>query len=130
MKEFSNGDPMSDLTLVLGRARSAIPTDQLISSVRFEKVLAGARQTFDVVILDSPPLLPVVDAHYLAKYADLTIMVVRWASTKQSDIRSIRGSLRDAMQPDAPIISILSHHEGRRGRGYYDYYGYGSDREG
>jgi polysaccharide biosynthesis transport protein len=127
MKEFSSADSLCDLTLVLGRTRSATPTDQLLSSVQFEEVIKAARKTFDIVILDSPPLLPVIDAHYLAKHANIVVMVVRWASTGQRELRAVRSPLRDAMRPGAPLLTILSHKEGGRGRGYNYHYGYGDE---
>ncbi len=127
MQEFSSADPLGDLTLVLGRTRSSTPTDQLLSSAQFEKVVMGARRTFDVVILDSPPLLPVIDGQYLARHADVTVMVVRWASTGQRELRAVRSPLRDAMRKGAPLLTVLSHKEGGRGRGYNYHYGYGDE---
>ncbi len=127
MQNFSSADPLCDMTLVLGRTRSATPTDQLLSSSQFEEVINAARKTFDVVILDSPPLLPVIDGHYLAKYSDIVVMVVRWASTGQRELRAVRGPLREAMRPEAPLLTVLSHKEGSGGRGYKYHYGYGDE---
>jgi len=125
MQKFSSADPLAAVNLVLGRTRSSTPTDQLLSSAQFENVIQAAKNTFDVVILDSPPLLPVIDGHYLAKHADLVVMVVRWASTGQRELRAVRGPLRESMRLNAPLLTILSHKEGSRRRGYDYHYSYG-----
>ena len=123
LRDFSGVDPYSDLTVVLGKARSALPTDQLLTSARFEKLLQGAKQTFDLVILDSPPLLPVVDARYIAHHADAVLMMVKWASTGQSELRSVLNQLSGAMAEDAVLLGALSHSESRVALSYSGYYG-------
>ncbi|MEL7344944.1 MAG: GNVR domain-containing protein, partial [Pseudomonadota bacterium] len=123
LRDFSGVDPYSDLTVVLGKARSALPTDQLLTSARFEKLLQGAKQTFDLVVLDSPPLLPVVDGRYIAHHADAVLMVVKWASTGQSEVRSVLGALCDAMSENAVLLGALSHSESRAALSYSGYYG-------
>ena len=127
MKHFLSKDPMTGATLALGRTRSAIPTDQLILSERFVSVINAARETFDVVILDSPPMLPVIDATYLARYADIIVVLARWASTGQQELRGASRLLRDALRPGARIISVLSHKEEKQPRGYSSHYGYGDE---
>lgn len=127
LEEFSIADPLSNATVILGKGRSATPTDQLVSSKEFEGVVKGARQAFDIIIIDSPPLLPVVDGRYLAKYADAVVMVVRWASTSQSELRAVRGPLRESMRPEAPLLAVMSHQEGSSRRKYAYYYGYGDE---
>lgn len=56
-----------------------IPADPsgLISSYRMEKLLAEARKRFDIVLLDSPPVLGVSDASLLVSKADATLMVLQ-----------------------------------------------------
>ena len=120
-------DPFLNFTVVLGKGRSATPTDQLVSSIEFEGVVRAGRQEFDITIIDSPPLLPVVDGRYLAKYADAVVMVVRWASTSQTELRTVRKQLRESMSSQAALLAVLSHQEGGRRRKYAYYYGYGDD---
>lgn len=123
LKDFSGLDPYSDLTVVLGKARSALPTDQLLTSSRFEGLLKGARQTFDVIILDSPPLMPVVDGRYIAHHADAVVFAVKWASTGQSEMRAVLGPLQEATSERAVLLGALSHSESRVAQSYSGYYG-------
>src|SRR5262249_48283453 len=53
----------------------------LLSSDRFRLLLRGLAERYDVVILDSAPVLAVSDTRVLATLAEKTLFVVRWAST-------------------------------------------------
>jgi Mrp family chromosome partitioning ATPase len=54
-------------------------------------VLSRLRQQFDVIVIDSPPILPVVDARILAEYADQVLLVVKWRFTpKDAAQRAMR----------------------------------------
>lgn len=44
-------------------------------------VLASLRSQYDLIILDTPPVLPVADALVLARQVDSTLLVVRWETT-------------------------------------------------
>src|SRR5262249_14448347 len=53
----------------------------LLGSERMKKLVSRLRETFDYVVLDTPPVGPVVDPVIITKLADKTIFVVQWAST-------------------------------------------------
>lgn len=105
---FYAKDPASSLALIMGAERSEFPTDQLLCSPRFETLLAQGREIYEIVIVDSSPLLPVVDARYIANQADGVAMVVKWASTGQSDLRNAIMPLRESLRPGAVLVPVLS----------------------
>ena len=49
-------------------------------------LIAVLRSNFDYIIMDSPPLLPVVDALALASCADKILVVVEWGRTPRATI--------------------------------------------
>jgi capsular exopolysaccharide synthesis family protein len=53
----------------------------LLSSERFRQLLRGLGERYDLVVLDSAPVLALSDTRVLSMLADKTIFVVRWAST-------------------------------------------------
>lgn len=55
-------DPKTRTGVILGRGRANIPTDQLLQSDAFAALIENARESMDVVIIDTPPVVPVVDA--------------------------------------------------------------------
>jgi polysaccharide biosynthesis transport protein len=53
----------------------------LLASERFKALILALREKFDLIIIDSPPLGPVIDASIISPAADKALFVVRWAST-------------------------------------------------
>lgn len=118
-------DEETGLSVLVGSKRSDIPTDQLITSSAFARLIGAAIKNFDVVVLDTPPVLPVVDGLYLSQYADALLFVVRWSSTAQAEVRSALSRLEQAKNPDAPILGVLNQQvrsQSRYGKSYEHYY--------
>jgi exopolysaccharide transport family protein len=53
----------------------------LLGSDRFKALMAALRQRFDLVVIDTPPIGPVVDPLLVSQVVDKTVFVVRWAAT-------------------------------------------------
>jgi capsular exopolysaccharide synthesis family protein len=68
------------LTVIPAGSKSPNPTD-VLGSERMKALVSHLSETFDYVVLDTPPVNPVVDAVIVANLADKTIFVVQWAST-------------------------------------------------
>ncbi|MEL7127599.1 MAG: AAA family ATPase, partial [Pseudomonadota bacterium] len=51
------------------------------TSAAFEELMATLRQTYDYIIVDSPPVLLVPDARIMARHADAVIFTVLWNGT-------------------------------------------------
>jgi len=63
----------------------------LIAGDQFLKLIDFARASYDIIVIDSPPLLPVVDTRILRTMADMLIFVVRAGSTPpQAAVRSLQ----------------------------------------
>lgn len=60
----------------------------MISTIQIQALLDDARQHYDMIILDAPPVLTFADASVLSLKADGTIMVVRWCHTPVALITS------------------------------------------
>jgi succinoglycan biosynthesis transport protein ExoP len=67
--------------VVLG-AGSTVDSDEALSQPRLEALFATMRETYDVVIIDGPPLLSVVDAAAIAASADGCLLVARFAAKR------------------------------------------------
>ncbi len=118
-------DEETGLSVIVGSKRSDIPTDQLVTSNAFSRLVAAAAANFEVVILDTPPVLPVVDGLYLAQYADAVLFVVRWSSTAQTEVRAALGRFDQAKKPQAPVLGVLNQQvrgPTRYGKNYSGYY--------
>ena len=79
-----------------GEARSDVA--ELISGPKFKEILREAREMFDFVIIDAPPLGIFTDASILINHADGAIMVVRSGKTRYSMVERVLESVpRDRM---------------------------------
>ena len=79
-----------------GEARSDVA--ELISGPKFKEILREAREIFDFVIIDAPPLGIFTDAAVLINHADGAIMVVRSGKTRYSMVERVLESVpRDRM---------------------------------
>jgi len=99
-----------------------VPPDPtaLLHTERFRQILEELEQRYDVVILDSPPVLPVTDAMIIANHADGVVLVVKSDKTTKEALATAWQELR---QVNARILgSVLNDHDvARRGYGHYTY---------
>jgi capsular exopolysaccharide synthesis family protein len=94
---------------------------ELLGSDRMRDVLAEAREAFDVVLFDSPPLLAVTDAAVLSTIVDGAILVVRVGSTSREAVRRATAHLRAVHS--RVLGAVLNDIDASTG-GYYGGYGY------
>lgn len=122
-----------DLDLVSGGPVPPNPSELLLNK-RMDEFMSLARQHYDYVIIDTPPLAIITDAFPLAEYADHTIFLVRQNYTPKELLKTVQdfystGKLKS--------ISIVFNDVYKSGPGYgygysYDYgyaYGYGKKRK-
>jgi succinoglycan biosynthesis transport protein ExoP len=80
---------------------------ELLSSQRTRELLDGLRSRCDLLLIDSPPVLPVTDPLVLAAVADGTLLVV---SADQTIRRALRRAVELLTQVDAPFLgSVLNN---------------------
>ncbi|MDQ1420037.1 MAG: tyrosine-protein kinase [Acidimicrobiaceae bacterium] len=79
------------------------PSD-ILASARAAEVFAALQSEADIVLIDSPPVLPVADAAILSQLADATLLVVTAGSTTRSQVINAVEALR---QVDAPLFAAV-----------------------
>jgi Mrp family chromosome partitioning ATPase len=111
---------------LLPAGRCSSPPYELLNSARFGQLLDEARQRYDYVVLDTPPVVPVLDCRVLAKWVDGIVMVV-------AAHRTPRKLLQEALESidRARIAGLVFNHDDRplwrRYRDRYTYGMYGQD---
>ena len=95
-----------------------------LSSGRMKQIVADAASQFDWVIVDSPPVGVLADAHLVSETVDAALLVVRAGATRFPDLEAAA----DTMGHDRILGLVLNAVEPIeiRGQGYYHHY-YGSD---
>jgi len=76
----------------------------LLDSEHMQKLLKHLGRKYDVVLLDSAPLLAVSDTLFLARLADKTIFLVRWAKTRRS---AASLALKQLLAAQADVAGVL-----------------------
>jgi tyrosine-protein kinase Etk/Wzc len=104
---------------------------ELLGSPTMKEVLRRAQADFDIVLIDSPPLLAVTDAAVLSTIADGAILVIRVGSTAKAAVRraiaqlqTVHGNIVGAVLNDVDLRS--GAFSGSYGYYYYYYYGEGA----
>lgn len=86
-------DNASQLDIITAAdAPGSAPT--MVSSDQLRALVDEARSRYDLVVIDSPPVLAFVDARVLSQIADSTVLVVRWRKTPRAMVRSAIKALR------------------------------------
>ena len=92
---------------------------EIIHSARMSFLLSYLNRRFDVIIIDSPPILPSSDALLLAAQVDGTIMVVKAGGANREIHKKVVDQTRSAQ---ANIVGAVLNQVDTRGQGYYRYY--------
>lgn len=85
----------ADLDVISGGLKPADPVAAL-SSPRMREILAQLRETYECVVIDSPPVVPVADSHVLAQLGDGVLVVVRAGRTRPELFKRALESLETA----------------------------------
>lgn len=93
---------------------------EIVGSNSMEDLIKELSLSFDYIVMDTPPVIPVTDPLLLAAKSDATIIVVRARKTKEKIIRQTYDEL---IKVNSNIIgSILNDSETKTNNSYYEYY--------
>lgn len=108
--------------VLLGGTTQANVAD-LFSSERFAALMVEARATYDIVIVDTPPVLVVPDARTIAQHVDALLFAVHWDSTDRSQVREGLHMLESInIHPSGLVLSQINI-KGMKRYGYGGQYG-------
>lgn len=116
-------DPLSEAAVLVGTRHGEAGSEQLLTSTAFLRLVSAARETFDVIIIDTPPVGVVVDGIYLLDMADAVLFVVRWGSTAQQDTVRALDAVESAKRADVPVVLAINQQKLARRRYRGGYYG-------
>jgi capsular exopolysaccharide synthesis family protein len=88
-------DVGSGLSVLPTTASAQRPID-LITSPAMRALLARLANSYDLVILETPPVLPVAEARALTAMADSTLLIARWRTTPAAAVKKAIGLLNRA----------------------------------
>ena len=110
--------------------RGQVPANpsELLMNERFSQLVKWASENYDLVLIDTPPILAVTDAAIVGRHAGTTLMVARYAV---NTLKEVETSLSRFEQNGIAVRGVILNSIFRRATGYQDYgyyeYEYKSD---
>lgn len=86
-------DSATGLHFLPAASPDPVPTSspELLASNRMAASLASLKRQYDTIVIEAPPLMPVIDGRILADYADQIVFVMTWRRTpKQMAKRALK----------------------------------------
>jgi receptor protein-tyrosine kinase len=108
---------MPTLSFVAGGALETDPGELLMAE--FPSVLHELKQHFEVIVIDTTPLVPVNDARIIASSAEAVLVVASAESVTRRQIRSAIERL--SLVSVAPAAVVLNNSRAAAAKGYYGY---------
>ncbi|HIM95699.1 MAG TPA: polysaccharide biosynthesis tyrosine autokinase [Gammaproteobacteria bacterium] len=93
---------------------------ELLMHENFEKYLGEFSKDYDLILIDTPPLLAVTDAAVIGRLCGTTFVLLRYGVHSMSEIQAVTKRLRqNSIEPRGFVFNALQPRKG------YDKYGYG-----
>jgi capsular exopolysaccharide synthesis family protein len=113
--------PVENLTLLPAGTPPANPAE-ILSSPRWQRLIAEVRGQFDLILIDSPPLLAVSDPCEIARHADGLLLVMRLGKNRRPAAVRTRELIRSHNLPLLGAIANGVLDDGSSGMEYYHEY--------
>ena len=115
-----------DNLFVMNAGKTKLAACELLRSDAMDNLLKEAREKFDMIIVDTPPLYLVTDAELICTLVDYSLFVLHYGRHSMEDIKeTVERVRRYSNKPGAIVMNHCEHEPGRYGYGYYGkgYYG-------
>jgi len=101
--EVLNIEEETGLHFILGRAGMPNPQDML-GSQHMRDFIRSISQHYDLVVVDSPPVLAASDSLVLSRIVDATVFVVRWEHTPR---QVVLGALKQLQSVGGAVAGVV-----------------------
>src|SRR4029077_16421448 len=91
-------DPVTNLFFLPAVQTAPLFASEVLGSESLKRLIDRLRESFDCVILDLPPLVPIVDARAAAHLIDCMILVIEWGRTGINVVRHALDTAPDLRQ--------------------------------
>jgi len=112
-----------DKLMVIPAGSKSLNPPDILGSERMRALIAHLKERFDYVVVDAPPIGPVVDSVIMARLADKTIFVVQWASTPRELVETCLKQVSVDRRVGGIVLNLLNP---KRARKYGTDYHYGA----
>jgi capsular exopolysaccharide synthesis family protein len=115
-------DPTISLDLLPVAKRAPLPnSSEILCNEHMQKLFDKLRATYDYVIVDLPPLAPIVDVRAITPLIDCFVLVVEWGLTT-TDV--VRHALRSSPNVSEALVgTVLNKIDMKAMKRYANHYG-------
>ncbi|MDD1532475.1 MULTISPECIES: polysaccharide biosynthesis tyrosine autokinase [unclassified Bradyrhizobium] len=124
-----NVDSSTGLSFLPAGLTSNLPhTNEILASQAMGDLVGQLRSKYDYVVIDMPPLAPVVDVRVTSSYVDSYLFVVEWGQTRVDVVQHKLRSLPEIQEKLLGVVlnkadtRLLARYESYHGRNYYQKY--------
>ncbi len=123
MKDILHTLPDTKLDVIPSLPNSQF-SQELLGSQKMRELVAEWRKTYDMIVIDSPPVMAVSDALTLAGLADSMLFMVRWGSTPRALAANAVKLLRSSHAPltGTVMTRVDLNRQASYSNGDYGYY--------
>lgn len=108
---------------VLQAEETNVNAADIFSSKRFQNLLSEAREIYDFIIIDTPPVLLVTDTRIILQHVDASIFVVAWNQTTKQQVQEATAILESSNIKISGLIFNKINRRALEKMGYGTYYG-------
>jgi len=121
LKDAIVTDEHSGLHMLMSHGK-APSVAEMLGSQRMKNMLAELEEQYELILVDTPPVMGVSDTWTLARSVDSVVFIVRWAETPRETVRS---ALKQMELLDIKVGGVILSMVNVRQQSKYGYGGYG-----
>ncbi|MCL5255388.1 MAG: tyrosine-protein kinase, partial [Gammaproteobacteria bacterium] len=105
-------------------ARGTVPPNpsELLMHKRFSELLNWANETYDIVLVDTPPILAVTDPAIVGRYAGTNLIVARFM---KNQVKEVEYTIERFEKVGIEVKGVILNGIERTARSSYGYGSYG-----
>lgn len=120
LKQVIVKDPESGLHILPAPRRNDLThTAELLGSKRMKDLFTHLSGFYDLIVVDTSPLLPVTDGRALIDVVDSLVLVVKWETTPRD---AVDAALKQSLGAHAKLTGVVMNDVIASKARYYDYY--------
>jgi succinoglycan biosynthesis transport protein ExoP len=126
LREALYSDEQSGLAFLPAVIESRLAhSSEILGSEAFRQLIEGLRKSYDYIVIDFPPLAPVVDVRATTNLVDSYVFVIEWGRTRLNMVQRQLGSAPELFDRLLGVvlnkanIRVLERYEDYYGRYYY-----------
>ncbi|MDR0806484.1 MAG: polysaccharide biosynthesis tyrosine autokinase [Enterobacteriaceae bacterium] len=110
----------------ISRGQAPLNPSELLMGNKISELLSWANDIYDLVIVDTPPILATTDPAIIGKYSGINIIIARFEKSSVSEIEAaLKRFKQNGVQMNGIVLNAVERRASTRySNGHYEYYSY------